>query len=138
MSASQEYSSLEQNKRLLLRWLDELWNQGRRETITELFARDGILHSGERHSRGPADFLHVYDILQGQFSNFSIKPVVTLAEGDLVSAHWAISCTHIATRTPVHATGITIARVKDGQFIEAWQNWDALGLSRQMPGLALP
>jgi hypothetical protein len=29
-------------------------------------------------------------------------------------------------------------RIKDGQFIEAWQNWDAAGLTQQLPGLVLP
>ncbi|MGA2095680.1 MAG: nuclear transport factor 2 family protein [Candidatus Acidiferrum sp.] len=128
----------EQNKRLLHRWLDELWNQGRRQTITELFSKTGILHSGNRHSRGPAEFLHYYDIMHSVFSQFSIKPVVTLAEGDLVCVHWAVDCVHTVSRTPVHTTGITVARVKDGQFIEGWQNWDAIGITQQIPGLVLP
>ena len=131
-------STLEQNKRLFLRWLDELWNQGRRQTITELFAKTGVLHTGERHSQGPAGFLHYYDIMRAIFSGFSIKPIVCLAEGDLVCVHWSVDCIHTASRTPVHTTGISIVRVKDGQFIESWQNWDTAGLMQQIPGLILP
>jgi predicted ester cyclase len=29
-------------------------------------------------------------------------------------------------------TGITIARVKDGKIVESWNNWDALGMMRQL------
>ena len=32
----------------------------------------------------------------------------------------------------VSAAGISIVRVKDGRFIEAWQNWDAAGLAAQL------
>jgi hypothetical protein len=28
----------------------------------------------------------------------------------------------------IHATGITIARVAGGKMVEAWQNWDMLGM----------
>jgi len=29
-------------------------------------------------------------------------------------------------------------RIKDGQIIEGWQNWDAAALMIQVPGLSLP
>ena len=45
-------STLEKNKQLLLRWFDEVWNQGRQETILELFP-DGILHDGSAQLSGP-------------------------------------------------------------------------------------
>jgi predicted ester cyclase len=137
MDASPD-SALQQNKRLFLRWLDELWNQGRRETIRELFAKDGVLHAGSRESHGPAEFLHIYDIMRAQFSQISVQPLVVLAEGDLVCVHWSFECLYAVTRAPVRFTGISIVRVKDGQIVEAWQNWDAAGVSQQVPGISLP
>lgn len=138
MSLSGPPSSLEQNKRLLLRWLDEAWNHGRREVFHELFAKTGVYHRGSMEYLGPANFLHFYDIMRGQFSEFSIKPALTLAESDLVCVHWSLDCVHTRTRVPVHVTGTTICRIKDGQFTEAWQNWDAAGLTAQVPGLFIP
>jgi len=61
-----------------------------------------------------------------------------LAEADLVCAHWRIDCLYRATHTPVAITGISICRVKDGHFVEAWQSWDAAGLAAQLPGFVLP
>jgi predicted SnoaL-like aldol condensation-catalyzing enzyme len=136
MSLAEPLSPLEQNKRLFLRWLDELWNQGRRETIRELFAKTGVLHHRQGH--GPDEFLHVYDIMRAQFSQISVKPIVALAEGDLVCVHWSFDCVYTATRTPVLFTGISIVRIKDGQIVEGWQNWDAAGVSHQVPGIVLP
>jgi predicted SnoaL-like aldol condensation-catalyzing enzyme len=76
--------------------------------------------------------------MYAQFSEFSFKPIVSLGEGDLVCVHWSCSCVHVSTRTPVHITGTSIARIKDGQIIEGWQNWDAASLASQIPGFVAP
>ena len=34
----------DENKALIRRWFEEVWNQGREEVIDELFAADGIAH----------------------------------------------------------------------------------------------
>jgi predicted SnoaL-like aldol condensation-catalyzing enzyme len=138
MSAAPPPSASEPNRAVLLRFFDEVWTQGRRESIKELFAKTGVLHEGGKHLRGPAEFTHVYDIMYAQFSEFSFKPIVSLEEGDLVCVHWSCSFVHISTRTPVHLTGTSIARIKDGQIIEGWQNWDAASLASQIPGFVVP
>ena len=33
-----------ENKALIHRWFEEVWNKGREEVIDELFAADGIAH----------------------------------------------------------------------------------------------
>ncbi len=137
MSAEVEFL-LEQNKRLIFRFFDEAWNQGRRAAITEIFTKTAVLYSRNRECHGPTDFLHFYDIMRSLFSQISIKPIVSLAEADLACVHWRLDCVHKPTRTPVCITGISICRVKDGHFIEAWQSWDAAGLASQIPGLVIP
>jgi predicted SnoaL-like aldol condensation-catalyzing enzyme len=131
MSAS-AVTSLDQNKQLVIRWFEEVWNQGNRDTIAQLFAPDGILHDGDRIIRGPAEFEKFYDRLRAVFSNFKISPVLALAEGDLACVHWFSECKHIATGKNVQITGTSIVRIKDGRFVEAWQNWDAAGMAAQL------
>jgi hypothetical protein len=77
-------SLLERNKQLVVRWFEEVWNQGNRDTISELFHEQGIIHDGARDFRGPGDFFAFYDDLRAQFTDFHITPVVVLAEDDLV------------------------------------------------------
>lgn len=137
MCASPE-SALEQNKELVLRFFDKAWNQGCREAITETFAKTCVLRSGDRQAEGPPAFLHFYDIMRGAFSQISMKPIVCLAQDDLVCVHWSLDCVYTATRTPVRFSGISICRIRDGRFIEAWQSWDAAGLVRQVPGFVVP
>src|SRR5580692_6243741 len=74
--SGEDESVLEQNKRLVCRFFDEAWNQGRREAITEVFTKTAVLHSRNRDCHGPAEFLHFYDIMHAQFSQISIKPIV--------------------------------------------------------------
>lgn len=138
MSADPLPSAPEQNRDLLLRFFNEIWTEGRRESIKELFAKTGVLHEGGKDLRGPAEFTHVYDIMFAQFSQFSFKPIVSLGQDDLVCVHWSCSFVHISTRTPVRVTGTSIARIKDGQIIEGWQNWDAASLTSQIPGFVAP
>jgi len=83
MSASHPITSLDQNKQLVIRWFEEVWNQGNRDTISE-----APLHpmpystTVDRIIRGPAEFEKFYDRLRAVFSNFKISPVLALAEGD--------------------------------------------------------
>ena len=132
MSTSQQQTISEQNKALLHRWFEELWNQGRLETIKELFAKDGVLHDGADTYRGPEEFMRFYNALRLEFSNVRILPIVSLSENDLACVHWSADGKHTATGKPVHITGMSIVRIKNGQFVEAWQNWDAAGAAKQV------
>jgi predicted SnoaL-like aldol condensation-catalyzing enzyme len=131
-ASSQSLTTLEQNKQLTVRWFEEVWNHGNRDVIAHLFAKDGVLYDGSAVIRGPAEFEAFYDRLRAQFSEFRISPVIVLAEGDLACIHWSASFKHTATDKPAHVTGTSIVRIKDGQFVEAWQNWDAASLAAQL------
>jgi predicted SnoaL-like aldol condensation-catalyzing enzyme len=134
MSASPAVSTLDQNKQLVIRWFEEVWNQGQRDTIAKLLAPDGVIYDGPAIIHGPAEFEGFYDRLHAQFSDFKISPALLLAEGDLVCMHWFSEFKHNATGKRAHVTGTSIVRIKDGRFIEAWQNWDAAGLAAQLSG----
>ena len=43
-----------------------------------------------------------------------------------------------ATGKQVRITGITIARIRDGQVIEGWDNWDQLGMLQQIGAYQQP
>ena len=132
MPAPSPQTVQEQNKTLLKRWFEEVWNQGRRETIYELFPPNGIIHDGSHTISGRDAFLNFYDGLRADFSDIRVTPGVCLAEGDLAALGWSVECLHKSTAKTVSLTGISIARVKDGRFVEAWQNWDELGLAAQI------
>jgi predicted SnoaL-like aldol condensation-catalyzing enzyme len=127
-------TTTDQNKQTVVRWFEEVWNQGKRETIHELFAENGVLHDGTTTFRGPDEFCRFFDAFRSDFFDFRAQPLVSLAEGDLACLHWSISFRHKASNKPLHVTGTSVVRFQNGQMIEAWQNWDAASLSLQLPG----
>ena len=131
-SAAQPVSSAEQNRQLVHRWFDEVWNQGRREAIAELMAPDCVLHEGSQIIRGPREFEAFYDNLNAQFKDIRVTPGASVCEGDLVSLRWHVDCLHRESGKPLAFSGMCICRVKDGRFVEAWQNWDAAGMQAQL------
>jgi steroid delta-isomerase-like uncharacterized protein len=63
----------------------------------------------------------------------------TLAEGDQVMIRWIMRGTHDgplmgipATGKPVTVGGIDVFRIASGQIVELWQNFDHLGMLRQL------
>jgi predicted SnoaL-like aldol condensation-catalyzing enzyme len=131
-SALHALSPQEQNKHLVVRWFEEVWNQGRRETIFELFSPAAVLHDGARDLRGPGEFCAFHDELRTQFSDFRISPVVSLAEGDLACVHWSGEFLHTPTSRRMRITGTSVVRIANNQFVEGWQNWDAAHLTAQL------
>lgn len=123
------------------RWFDEVWNQGRREAIAEMFSSDGVLHDGASTTTGPEAFYEFYDRIMDTFPDTDITVEDTFAEGDKLCVRWSCTGTHTGhglgmppTGKRVRVTGISIMRITGSHIVEAWQNWDMLGLLEQMQG----
>ena len=82
----------EENKALMRRWFEEVWNKGRAEAIPEMVADEGIAHglSDDPASplRGPAGFLPFHTQFREAFPNIEVVVEDQLAEGDLVATRW--------------------------------------------------
>jgi predicted ester cyclase len=121
------------------RWFDEVWNQGRRESIGEMIAPDAVLHEGGADSRGPDGFYPFFDRMIATFSEIRVNVEDTLAEDDKLCVRWSFSGKHTGnglgippTGKTVNVTGISILRVAGAMLLEGWQNWDMLGLMEQL------
>jgi len=58
---------------------------------------------------------------------------------DMVVTRWTVTGTHTgnlgaipATGRRVSVTGISCGRVENGKMVEAWTNWDTLGMMQQL------
>ena len=132
MSAPQ--AGMESNKKLLVRWFDEVWNQDRRETIDEMFGPKCVLHDGLATYTGPEEFSAFCDKVRSKFSDLHVSTQRSVSEGDLVSMQWSVECTHIASGKKIHATGMSMVQFENGQMREGWQNWDTAGVEEQISG----
>jgi len=133
----------EQTETLLHRWFEEVWNKGRADAIDEMFAREGIAYGLTDQSgnelRGPEGFKPFFESFRRAFPDLQVVIEDTVAEGDKIAARCTVRGTHSgegigidATDRPVEFTGMTIVRVKDGKIVEAWNNFDFMGMFQQL------
>jgi steroid delta-isomerase-like uncharacterized protein len=138
----------EENVALMRRWFREVWNEGRTQTIYDLLAPDGI-GMGELEDgtplRGPAEFAAFAERIRGAFPDINIVVDDAFGVGDKVVARWSGTMTHrgdhlgmAATGKKVRVTGMSMARIKDNKIIEGWENWDQLGMMKQIGVYAAP
>ena len=134
--------SVEENVALLRRWFNEVWNQRRLDAIGEMMASDAVvtgLGEADEVVNGPAEFRLFAERFQKAFSGIQITVEDAFGSGDKVAARWSAEMTHTgddigipATGRAVRICGMTFARVENGKVVEAWNNWDQLGLQQQL------
>ena len=133
----------EENKALVRRWFDEVWNKGRAEAIEEMFDEYGIAHGlsddPSNPIRGPKNFKPFHTTFREAFPNMVIVIEDMIAEGDKVAARCSVRGSHegdflgrAATQSPVAFTGIAIVRIDNGKIVEAWNNFDFMTLHKQV------
>jgi steroid delta-isomerase-like uncharacterized protein len=132
--------STEQNKALVRRFLEEVFNQGRLEVVDKLVAPAYIRHGmptpvppgPESLKQSAAAWRHAFPDVHSEVDDI-------LAEGDRVAYRWTIRGTHqgefmgaAGTGRLVTVSGMTFFRITDGQIVETWDNPDLFGLRQQL------
>jgi steroid delta-isomerase-like uncharacterized protein len=136
----------EDNKALIRRWFEEVWNKGREEAIDEMFAEDGIAHGLAQDAgeplRGAAGFKPFFQKFRDAFPDIEVVVEDTVSEGDKVAARCTVRGKHqsdslgfAATQQPMEITGISIVCVREGKIVEAWNNFDFMSMFRQLGAL---
>ncbi|HSP66893.1 MAG TPA: ester cyclase [Bryobacteraceae bacterium] len=135
----------EANKALVRRWFKEVWNEGREETIDELFAANGVGHGlGDTDVtlHGPPEFKPFVRNLRGALPDIHMAIEDLIAEGDKVTIRITVTGTHQGNQLGVAPTGrkiriegLVVVRIANGQIMEGWNSWDQLGLLRQVGAL---
>ena len=133
----------EENKALVRRWFEEVWNQGRSDAIEELLAPGCIVHGlsedAESPLRGSEDFKPFHATFRGAFPDIEVVVEDIIAEGDLVAVRCVVRGRHTgdhlgcaASNTAVTFTGMAMARITDSKIVEAWNNFDFLRMNKQI------
>jgi len=138
-----EQNTLEENKALIRRWFEEVWNKGRADAIEEMLAEDAVVHGlsedAAKPLRGPTGFLPFHTQFREAFPNVEVICEDTIAEGDKVAVRCSVRGKHVgdslgfkATQATAEFDGIAIVRVKDGKLVEAWNNFDFMKMYKQL------
>lgn len=131
----------EQNKQLVRRAVEEVWNRGNYAVVDELVANDFVIHAStpEEEIHGPEGAKQYFVELRQAFPDIHFTVEDQIAEGDRVVTRWTARATHTG---PFHGipptgaqgaiTGIDIDRIANGKVVECWVNLDELGLLQQL------
>lgn len=132
---------------LVHEWFEEVWNQRDAQAIDRLLADDAIVHgitdANGKELRGPAAFKEFHERFLNAFPDIAITVEDTISEGDKIAARCGVRAKHEgdglgfpATHKQTEITGMCIVRIRDGKFIEAWNNFDFLAMHSQLGSLA--
>jgi steroid delta-isomerase-like uncharacterized protein len=136
--------SADQNIQLMRRWFQEVWNEGRIQTVHELLSPDAVARGqrgAEAEIRGPEEFVKFVEEIRGAFPDIKVEVEDIFGADDKVVPRWSAIMTHTGdalglppSGRTVRSRGITIARIVDGKIVEGWDNWDQLGMLEQIGG----
>jgi len=131
--------STDENKRLVKRFVDEVFGQGQLDSIDELVAPDFVSHTFGFTDDGRAKLRAASERIHASLTDvdFGIEDLV--AEDDRVAVRLTSTATVVDEFMGVPAAGkqysigeIHIFRVTDGRIVEHWHQHDALGMMKQL------
>jgi steroid delta-isomerase-like uncharacterized protein len=134
--------STEDNKAIVRRHIEEVWNQGKIAVFDELNAPNWIYHDSSRPDIHTLDDYKRYITeVRSVFPDIRFTIADMFAEGEQVVVRWVCHATNTgdlpsmnlpATGKQVTVTGISIFRFADGKGVEAWNEMNSLGMLRQL------
>ncbi len=130
-----------QNKALVARFYDEVWEKGNVDFAVEVFADDYVRHDLRPNQAGPggAGQAKIAAAFRAAFPDLTWTVDLMLAEGDLVAARWTAEGTFEGmwgdlqpTGRRARFSGVNLFRFADGRVVEIWNHRDDLGLMQQV------
>ncbi|MEM7119925.1 MAG: ester cyclase [Pseudomonadota bacterium] len=136
-------SQLDANK-ALAKAAQDLWASDGYTQAKEILATDYVNHQDSNMATGVqsmdrGEYIQMLNQFRTAFSPIDVTIHSQVAEGDLVSTVWESTVTLRSEFMGVAPTGkqytysgISIDRVKDGQIVESWVNWDKFDLFQEL------
>ena len=130
----------EENKALVGRQTEEVFNKHNPDAVDEIYAPDFVNHSAPPGMPNDREgFKALIGMYLGAFPDLKVTSDFLVAEGDEVVNRWTTTATHSgelmgipATGKRIKMTGIDIFRVAGGKIAELWTEADQMGLMQQL------
>ena len=129
------------NKALVLRFYDEVWDKGNVDFAGEVFRDDYVRHDlrPTPAQPGPAGQARIAAEFRAAFPDLRFRVELILGDADLVAARWMATGTHSGSWATIEPTGksvefagVNIFRFQDDKVAEIWNHRDDLGLMTQL------
>jgi steroid delta-isomerase-like uncharacterized protein len=134
------------NKTVMRRYYEEVFNQRRTGLIDQLAVEDYVEHDPfPGQGNGRADLKARVGAILGAFSPLQFRLEDLVAEGDRVVVRWCQTGTHTGPFMGIPPsgrqftiTGIDIHELRDGRMAEHWHVVDLYGLLQQLGAIPAP
>jgi predicted ester cyclase len=136
---------VERNKAVLHRFWSEVWDQGDLGVVDEIFHENFVDHglAPGLHKQGPEGAKEAVMQFRNAMPDLYLRCDMMVAEGDKVLSVWESGGTQTGPLASARGTipptgnrgvvrGMTLNRLEDGRIIEAWDNFDILGMLMQL------
>ena len=119
--------STEENKEISWRLQEEVFGQGKLESVDELLAPDYVSHApGDPElSRGPEDIKQIVRAYHSAFLDINFAVEKQVAEGDMVVTRWIARGTHRGefmgvppSGRRIEVSGMSMDRISGGRIVE--------------------
>jgi predicted ester cyclase len=138
--------STEENKALIRRVVDEVYNGGNLEAIDRYYAPNWVLHDAPPNAGGDREALKgVLRTIRGGFPDLRGRIELILADDDLVAYRMTSEGTQTKEYFGTAPTGkhvtlrqLNIDRIRDGKIVESWSESFGQGFHYQLTGKPAP
>src|SRR6478672_5376758 len=109
------------------RWFEEVWNQGREETVDELLAPGAIGHAlaDGQDTFGPEGFKPFMRNMRRAFPDTHVRVEDVITQGEKAAVRIVLEATHLGddlglpkTGRPVKVAGVIVMRIAGGRIVE--------------------
>jgi steroid delta-isomerase-like uncharacterized protein len=129
-------------KAVVRRFVEEIFVAGRIEAVDELVAADFVAHTWPSTGDPRGDLKRAMERVAAGLADADFTIEDMIAEGDRVAVRLTARATQVGPFMGLAPSGrryeigeIHIFRVRDGQVVEHWHQFDQLGLMRQLGAL---
>jgi predicted ester cyclase len=144
-SVIMQYSAVvEENKKLVRDYFEEIWGKGNLEKESNFVAKDVLVHAPPFPIPGGiAGPLQIVSTFRAAVPDLKLTHDLMFGEGDKVVHRYSVTGHHTgeplfgapATGKALEFTGINCFRIANGRIVERWGNIDAIRIAQQL-GLA--
>lgn len=132
--------SVQQNKIIMYRLLDEVWNKGKMDVVDELFSADHTSPSAPFLPPGPEGTKIIVNMFRKAMPDYHLKVDLIMADDHKVVARFTQSGTHVgedlmgmkASGRRAEWTEIAVLEIKDGKIVKSWYETDMLAMVNQL------
>ena len=137
-----EATTLESNKALVRRVIEEVFLKGSSDAVDELLGDDFVGHGGGPDMHGREGMKETIGRVSKGLADATITIDDMIAEGDRVAARVTSHAVQVGPFMGLPPSGrsytigeIHIFRIRDGAVVEHWHEADFLGMMRQLGAL---